>query len=71
MDKWISVKDKLPENCESVIFYAPGTSKDGSMDIGEGFYGDDKWFSVREEYEIASVTFWQPMPKPPEKLKTT
>lgn len=67
MDKWISVKDRLPEPLDSVIFYAPKQSKDCSMDIGEGFIDSGEWCSVREDIDLKKVTHWMPLPEPPKK----
>jgi hypothetical protein len=59
MIEWISVKDRLPENDINVI----GCCGD---DVFECSYYDDGAFDdcIGEPIE---VSYWMPLPKPPEK----
>jgi hypothetical protein len=57
MSKWISVKDRLPNEDENVLTYS-------SNPFYETFYinrliGKDEWL-----YD--GVTHWMPLPEPPE-----
>lgn len=59
--RWISVKDKLPENGVAVIV------TDG-IDVGEGLRykrndGNEVWFTPLAD--VNNITHWQPMPAPP------
>ena len=70
--RWISVKDRLPENEQMVIGYTP---VDGYMFIGfhktEVAFGYDwsSWFiitSMRSTKTVTKkVTHWMPLPEPP------
>ncbi len=64
MSKWISVKDRLPEENRNVIIYG-----------GLGRYSDGLWYSMTGEDSNRliqwEVTHWQPLPlpEPPEDIK--
>jgi len=77
MMKWISVKDRLPENEVDVLVFNP---KDG-ISIGEfdlervhGYYKKDGTYFITSsgwetEYSWAPYmcpTHWMPLPQPPE-----
>ena len=68
--KWISVKDKLPNEGERVLIYAPKT---------QNKYYVATFYILRDEIKFAmniygmsycwyaeDVTYWQPLPEPPE-----
>lgn len=63
MTDWISVKDRLPAKHEHVLIYdfvcheIYMAWRDDDLDV---------WFS--EEYlpDFVNVTYWMPLPKPPE-----
>ncbi len=57
-NKWISVKDRLPEEMRAVIVW----TKDRAM--GEAWLAEDG-FEWCESGERADVTHWMPMPQPP------
>jgi hypothetical protein len=63
--KWIKTNDEMPADLESVITYDSGGDGDDSSRINEGFFDGDKWFSVREDYDLINVTHWMPFPMPP------
>lgn len=63
MMDWISVKDRLPEIYERVIYYVPGwgiyygnRQEDDTWDAPDVF--GPPWLSE-------SVTHWMPLPEPP------
>lgn len=55
MSEWISVKDRLPERYQKVIFYR----KDEFLDEVE--CGDFEY-----HWDLSNVQYWMPLPKPPE-----
>ena len=60
--KWISVKERLPENEKCVLVY----SQDGG--VAEGKYNArfKEWVQFRWNVtELKNVTHWMPLPKPP------
>ena len=60
--KWISVKDRLPEEYTRVIEYMAWKA----MTAIE--YQNGKWYSIGhlEPLPDAAVTYWMPLPEPPE-----
>lgn len=60
INQWISVKDRLPENCIEVLVY------DTDCGIVIGWYdkeiGD---FAADFISPLDAVTHWQPLPEPP------
>ena len=63
---WISVKDRLPEINEPVLFT-------GKNDIGnrypaqKGYYSGDEWYTFGGLWDtpLDRVTHWMPLPEPP------
>jgi len=66
MDKWVKVKDRLPEN-EDYILLTDVSLNDyyGYLPV-TGYYDltDNKFFSMRDD-EMPSTTHWQPLPEEP------
>lgn len=67
MNKWISVKEKLPGFTEDgyrekVLIYG-----DGFMCIGwmEGTGNEIRWYSVCGNYPCGDITHWMPSPEAP------
>lgn len=60
--QWISVKDRLPENGTVVI----GCSETWGVDTY--MYVDETWYDGNAE-DINDVTYWMPLPEPPEKQR--
>lgn len=68
--EWISVKDRLPNDCESVLLYSKG------FDIISGYlvydldgepirYTVNDWDESESTVSLDSVTHWRPFPEPP------
>ena len=79
MDKWISVKDKLPEKQEPVLVYVPPYSDENEKYVGYvgvayytysangGFWGGTDGNMYGAIGIIHEPSYWMPLPKPPEK----
>lgn len=71
--KWISVKDRLPENHKLVLCYAQSTTGEGnSYFLGAVAHGEFWFLKVNDDIRYVSypvlhwvVTHWQPLPEPP------
>ena len=69
--KWISVKDRLPEDYEEALMlvYSPFVWRGL---IYSGFHHSEipQWttadMTVYKDYKYNRVTHWMPLPKPPE-----
>lgn len=62
MSEWISVKDRLPEEGEDVLII----EEDGCIDVGHmlRWKGKSDWNS--HLFFEPKVTYWMPIPEPPE-----
>jgi len=62
---WISVKDRLPEDGESILIFV-NDSRYEPIQYDVCYYdGDDAWLD--SGYSFGSdVTHWMPLPEPPE-----
>lgn len=67
MNKWISLKNKLPDNEEIFLVYR-GEAKDPEIELGwwnknkkKFEYYDNEYYG----YKIDDVTHWMPLPEPP------
>ena len=63
MTKWISVKDRLPDNDVPVMIY--------NYDVNIGVYYKNKFHAFDENgypFEINYVTHWMPLPEPPKEV---
>jgi hypothetical protein len=69
--QWISVKDKLPEEGQDCVIYVDwvdvwdkGSERITYQEIAQ-FNGDDRFYH-RAHTELNRVTYWMPLPKPPQ-----
>ena len=65
VDRWISVKDRLPEIGKSVLIYYP--TWDGDEIQVAKLEGDGMMFDICGEFNIGTgaITHWMPLPEPP------
>lgn len=59
-NKWISVKDRLPEDGQQVL-----THKNGICDVQTYEARRNGWISGCWFWSMATVTHWMPLPTPP------
>lgn len=70
MSEWISVKDRLPEYDEAVLVVVSGKphkniTLEDAIELAE--YAEDGWIlEMWPEWMKAKVSYWMPMPEPPE-----
>lgn len=63
--EWISVEDRLPEDRIDVLVCMNG-GKEVAVITGVAFIGDNgNWFDYHN-FQLRSITHWQPLPEPPE-----
>ena len=63
-DRWISVKDKLPENTDHVLCCT--VNKAGKQNIVRGYYDAESNGGMWACGMNNNVTHWMPLPDPPE-----
>ncbi len=66
--KWISVKERLPEKYQNVLFYGTGFDPIIGKHRGNicvGYYRDGFRFDGSDS-TVINVTYWMPLPDPPE-----
>ena len=61
VQEWISVKDRLPENDQSVLCF----NYNGEYKVLRWNYIDWMWNSGIEWLKEDYVIYWMPLPKPP------
>lgn len=60
---WVSVKDKLPEDLENILFTDGKDVYKGH--ISKSYLEEDHyWYSVAD-HAVEGVKHWMPLPKPP------
>ena len=60
--KWLSVKEKLPENDAHYLVF---TSDNNAAEVAI-YYGDGEWLTPDLTNLTPLVTHWMPLPEPPE-----
>lgn len=72
MNKWISVKDRLPDEEENVLVWKKGYSQMGAFRVSdrrglENFYliNDWGWGERDIVLKLDGVTHWMPLPETP------
>lgn len=64
LNRWIPVTERLPSgDVSSVLIY----SHNGGVAEGQYYPTIKSWKQFRWSVEDAEVTYWMPMPKPPER----
>lgn len=59
-ERWVDVRDRLPDSDLSVITFCDGS-------VNEGYYdADDKEWRLYGIGSVTNVTHWQPLPTPPQ-----
>lgn len=73
MNKWISVKDRLPEVEKRVLVFRSNYEGDdynkihvGFLQHKDGFYGSQWGLLDDDLFPHTLVTHWMPLPNPPE-----
>lgn len=67
VQKWISVKDRLPRNYTPVLAYIPSLAQTMQQTVHECHIGaDGEWHSSAAPAYREGVTHWMPLPEPPE-----
>lgn len=67
--KWISVKDRMPDNEQFVLIIASGKPRENitlenAVVLAE--YGSEGWIlEMWPEWSDPNVTYWMPLPEPP------
>jgi len=66
MDKWISVKDRLPDLLDGVIVWQKWSDEEVCNYHSMSFciYDGDR-FTTRDGAECFATTHWMPLPEPP------
>lgn len=65
MNKWISVKDSLPENDTNVLVFNP-TATNYGCDVFMASFENKKFRAISGGYWEDGISHWQPLPKSPE-----
>lgn len=61
MSEWISVKDRLPEDGETVLTFKNGITEVQVYEKKRNGWIRGNWF-----WSMATVSHWMPLPEPPE-----
>lgn len=69
MNKWISIKDRFPQDGENVLALSNyGSHSQGNMNIMSVIYFDNRWEVDHFcESSYIDVDYWMTLPEPPEK----
>lgn len=62
--KWISVKDRLPEEGDTVLVFNTSGGEDCLVTIAIK-WPNEEWFLTEIETTSEEVTHWMPLPEPP------
>ena len=69
--EWISIEDRLPDDCQDVLIYCSGFPVIGAyltftLDDLPLCWRVNDWDESELEYRLEEVTHWMALPKPPE-----
>ena len=61
--QWISVKDRLPEGCETVLI-----CNANKKFVASGYYSpvEKRWNQIGNRFLLFTITHWMSLPEPPE-----
>lgn len=62
-NRWISVKDRLPKDGETVL-----TFKNGIFEVQEYEKKRNGWIGENWFWAMATVSHWMPIPEPPKEV---
>jgi hypothetical protein len=66
MSKWISVKDRLPNDGDEVLIHNGNYHWIGCFELeNNGFMCGEDHQGYERFYSIEEATHWQPLPEPP------
>jgi hypothetical protein len=68
IQKWISVKDRLPENRDDVLLCRKWWNEIRNPQMGWYNEVSGEWFDLSNRV-IHNVTHWMPLPEPPKEEK--
>lgn len=74
VDRWISVKDRLPEKFDYVLCYCKTTTGEGNEFMFGAYHNDTWWLKTCRTYATLEqpqmrVMYWMPLPEPPKTTK--
>ena len=71
VNKWISVDEALPKVGQRVLVYYPDWIENEELQVAhlEETYGAGIQFVTYDDVRLPTVTYWQPLPEPPETMK--
>lgn len=68
MSEWISVKERLPEDDDTVWVFSIKSGSWCAFHMGENRVMKKGWYRINDNNyseEIKGVTHWMPLPEPP------
>ena len=67
--KWVSVKERLPEDATSCLAYSNCMNNEKFGVIAVVYYKDKKWKVSYHDLELKDTSHWMPLPKAPQDEK--
>ena len=69
-NRWISVKDRLPDKFDYVLCYCKTTTGEGNEFMFGAYHNDTWWLKTCRTYATLEqlqmrVMYWMPLPEPP------
>jgi hypothetical protein len=65
VQEWISVKDRLPEECGFYICFFQPQCGNGRWRVGQCHWNEESWVRIGAVPPHVIVTHWMPLPQPP------
>ena len=71
VNRWISVKDRLPDKFDYVLCYCKTTTGEGNVFMYGAYHKDTWWLKTCRTYATLEqpqmrVMYWMPLPEPPQ-----